>query len=136
MLTADEVLGRIRKLRVSLLAFRYLYYCKSESIVTDFEYDRRETELRSLVEDYPEIAEATAYHNECPTRTVGSSESISYPDEAFHLAESLLHTYDELKAGKELSTATTEELLTQLNDIAARISVPRTVRQPSIFDTI
>jgi len=81
---------------MSLLAFRFMYYVWSEALITDFDYDRRETELKALVAAYPDIARQCPYAAECPTCTVGSALHEDYPAEIQALAERLMLTHGEL----------------------------------------
>lgn len=76
-----------------LLAFRYLYYCRDESIINDFEYDARELELKQLVAEHPALDAACDYSAECPSRTVGTSIADDYPLAVQELAERLLATH-------------------------------------------
>lgn len=124
---AVQVQGRIKKLRTGLLAFRYLYYCQQQSLVTDFVYDAREFELRTLVESYPEIACNVEYDDICPTKTVGSDSVVDYPDEIMDLAERLACTHAELD-GRICPVHSTEELLVALEGITIQ-----PVTQPGLF---
>jgi len=84
---------RIKKLRVMLLVHRYAYYVKSAPMISDFQYDILENELKVLVAENPELEHKAAFDQECPTRTVGSSIATDYPLEIAELAERLLITH-------------------------------------------
>lgn len=92
-----ELIGRRRR---QCLVHRYLYYVKSESLITDSRYDELESELRELVAFYPDLADAAPLADECPSKTVGSSNLWDYPRGIQMVAESLL-TYDPTKAPVE-----------------------------------
>lgn len=94
---SDYARARIEKLRTMLLAFRYLYYCRDESIINDFEYDARELELKQLVAEHPALDAACDYSAECPSRTVGTSIAEGYPLPVQELAERLLATHEQRK---------------------------------------
>ncbi len=127
----DAIAGRIKKLRMGLLAFRYLYYCQQQSIITDFEYDAREFELRTLVDAYPAIAREVVYDDECPTKTVGSDSVVDYADEIMDLAERLLYMHTNVRNGEVVQKCTTEELTAELERIVVQLKQPAT--QPGLF---
>lgn len=87
--------ARIKKLRTELLAFRLLYYVWAESIVSDFEYDKRERELKQLVEANPAVAAQAPYADICPSVTVGSSDIGDYPVTIEALAGRLWQAHEE-----------------------------------------
>lgn len=85
----EEIAALILRRRKQCLIHRYLYYVNSESLISDAEYDRLERELRQLVSEYPAIAATVAFDEDCPSRTVGSSNIWDYPRELQYVAESL-----------------------------------------------
>jgi NAD-dependent DNA ligase len=85
-----EIGALIKKRRLQILVARFLYYVRSESLVTDAVYDAWENELKRLVAAHPDIANAQPYASMCPSRTVGSSIQDDYPRAVEQLAESLL----------------------------------------------
>jgi NAD-dependent DNA ligase len=89
-MTAKEIIAAITKYRTVCLVHRYLYYVKSESIVSDFTYDMQERKLRELIAHYPALAHRADHASFCPTENVGSSNADDYPRSIEQLAESLL----------------------------------------------
>lgn len=90
---------RLYMLRKSLLAFRFQYYVLAETCVTDFVYDKRESELKAMLAAHPELDKAVPYHKECPSRTVGSSDPYSYPAEIEQFARDMLDAHAALSEG-------------------------------------
>lgn len=140
MRTPEYVTARVTKLRAMLLAFRFMYYVWNESLITDFEYDKREQELKALVAEYPDIAQQCKYNAECPTRTVGSSQYGDYPVEIQSLAERLWLTDSEIRMhGLENPATTLAELEQQLDSIVKELgplaadSLPAKPTQPGLF---
>jgi NAD-dependent DNA ligase len=97
--------SRIQALRTGLLAHRYLYYVRSASLIADFEYDKREAELKKLVAENEDEARLTKYAAICPSNTVGSSSRHDYPIEIEVLAERLLAYADNLNGNEEREQA-------------------------------
>lgn len=85
-----EVAKQIAKRRRQCLVHRYIYYVRGENLIDDPTYDLWERELRALVTAHPDIAAATVYDDDCPSRHVGSSNLWDYPREIQHLGDSLL----------------------------------------------
>jgi len=129
----EAIAGRIRKLRTGLLAFRYLYYCQAQSLISDFEYDAREFELRALVDANPDIASAVVYAAVCPTKTVGSDSILDYPDEIMDLAERLSYIHDKTQNGFVAQKHTTEELISALDELEKQLAVSLPVTQSGLF---
>lgn len=84
-----DVAAQILRRRKQCLVHRYLYYVRAEPQIDDFTYDMWERELRALVTTNPAIAEAVEYADDCPTKTVGSSNLSDYPRELQMVGESL-----------------------------------------------
>jgi NAD-dependent DNA ligase len=85
-----DVKSQIERRRAQLLVHRFLYYVRSESLITDYQYDMWERELVALVKDYPDIAAEAKYADDCPTTKPGSSNIWDYPRELQHVADSIL----------------------------------------------
>src|SRR4051794_25253499 len=54
MTTTSDLAARVRELAESLTAHRAAYYA-SEPVISDFEYDQLEDELRALLAEHPEL---------------------------------------------------------------------------------
>lgn len=80
----------LRKRRRQCLVHRYIYYVRGETLIEDATYDIWERELRALVTAHPDIAARVEFDEDCPSRSVGSSNIWDYPKEIQHLGESLL----------------------------------------------
>lgn len=132
-MTPEYAKARITKLRMSLLAFRFMYYVWSESLITDFDYDRRETELKALIAEWPGVEQQCEYAAECPTRTVGSALHEDYPAEVQSLAERLMLTHSEIDGLEQ--PVPLPELESDLARIAATLYVaaPPKLQQPGLF---
>jgi NAD-dependent DNA ligase len=87
---SKEVEYKIRLRRNQCLLARICYYCYDDPLLPDYEYDRREAELRKLSEAYPEIAKSVEHYEICPSRIVGSDNINDYPIELVRKAQSLL----------------------------------------------
>lgn len=85
-----EVKQQIERRRKQLLVHRFVYYVRGESLITDFQYDMWERELRELVTKYPEVATRALYDDDCPTKVVGSSNLWDYPRELQYVGDSLI----------------------------------------------
>jgi NAD-dependent DNA ligase len=93
-----QIIKEITKYRTLCLIHRYLYYVKSESLISDFQYDTIERKLRALVAQHPALAGKADYALGCPVSNVGSSNADDYPRRIEQLAESLLAYH---KKGKQ-----------------------------------
>lgn len=89
-MTAKAIIAAITRYRTALLVHRYLYYVKSDPIVSDFNYDMMERKLKDLVAQYPALAFRADHASYCPAENVGSSNADDYPRRIEQLAESLL----------------------------------------------
>ncbi len=89
-MTRSETAAKICRRRRQCLVHRYLYYVKCEPLIDDFAYDLLERDLRTLVEENAELAASLLYADDCPTKSVGSSNLSGYPREMQCVAESLL----------------------------------------------
>lgn len=88
-----EAAAQIKKRRTQCLVHRYLYYVKNEPIISDYQYDMMERELKALCEKYPEVSMEVENYTFCPSHTVGAEDPENYPRHIEQLAESLLaHT--------------------------------------------
>jgi len=90
-----QVISEIARLRTICLIHRYLYYVKSEAIISDQAYDVHERKLKKLVADNPTLEYEADNFSYCPTRIVGSSLADDYPRRIEQLAESLLKYHKE-----------------------------------------
>jgi DNA ligase (NAD+) len=91
--TPFDAAAQILRRRKQCLVHRYLYYVLNTPLIDDQQYDAFERELRTLVEQFPHIAELVKYADDCPTKTVGSSMIGDYPRDLQMVAESL-HVYN------------------------------------------
>lgn len=96
----EDALTRIKHLRTMLLAMRFCYYCFDDPIITDFEYDKRETELKNLLAEHPELDKQAPYSDICPTKIPGSCYASDYPDEIEALARRLSEYHQKVKDGE------------------------------------
>jgi NAD-dependent DNA ligase len=88
--TDKQIISEITKYREICLIHRYLYYVKSESIISDLAYDTFERKLKQLVTDNPTLEYEADNFSYCPTKNVGSDNPEDYPRRVEQLAESLL----------------------------------------------
>lgn len=88
-----EIIKEISKYRAIALIHRYLYYVKSEPIISDIAYDMFERKLKALVTQYSGLAFEADNSTFCPTKNVGSDNPEDYPRRIEQLAEDLLKTY-------------------------------------------
>lgn len=95
----QSIAEQIVRRRKQLLVHRYCYYVRSESLIDDLQYDIMERELRLLVEQDAELADTLPYADDCPTKTVGSSNLWDYPRELQHIGDSLIAWVKEHPAG-------------------------------------
>src|SRR5579872_5689664 len=84
------IVARIRKLREMCVIHRYLYYVKSEPVISDYQYDMFERELKDLAGKHPDLANLAEIDMPAPERTVGSSNIDDYSRRIEQLAESIL----------------------------------------------
>lgn len=80
----DKNLSRVTELRNQLRAHRYLYYVKAAPVISDYQYDTLELELKKLIQEYPELDLP-----DCVLHTVGSDREQDYSDEIKRLANEL-----------------------------------------------
>src|SRR4051794_19421068 len=73
MTTTSDLAARVRELAESLTAHRAAYYA-SEPVISDFEYDQLEEELRTLLSEHPEL---TPDPN--PLEQVGAPSALHAP---------------------------------------------------------
>lgn len=85
-----DALREIERLRMIVLAHRYLYYVVAETAVSDDEYDRIEKRLLHLLKIWPEHKDEGLLEDICPSKNVGSSLEDSYPIEVRQLAMEFL----------------------------------------------
>ena len=102
---------QITKRRTQLLIHRYLYYVRCESLIDDFTYDMMERELKALVAENAQLAETLKYADDCPTKTVGTSNIWDYPKELQHLGDSLLAFNERWPFGYSAPVDAPEEVL-------------------------
>lgn len=111
-----DVKKQIERRRKQLLVHRYIYYVLGESLITDFQYDTWERELRELVTLHPEIATQAVYDDDCPTKVVGSSNLWDYPRELQYLGDSLIAFTERWPFGYTEEVEETENISEQLDD--------------------
>lgn len=69
----EEVKRKISKLSESLHHYNYMYYVKSESLISDFEFDMLLKELEDLESKFPELIDSNS-----PSKRVGGSVVKSF----------------------------------------------------------
>lgn len=85
----SEIKERILFLREELDRHNYLYYVKSESEISDFEYDHLMKELVKLENENPEFADSNS-----PSQRVGSDRNVEFEQVIHHYPMlSLENTY-------------------------------------------
>src|SRR5579871_2364291 len=89
-MTDAEIVAHIKKRRTQLCIHRYLYYVKSQPLISDYDYDMLERDLKKHVTEHPELAAKADISMLCPLNTVGSSDPDAYSRQIEQLAESLL----------------------------------------------
>lgn len=93
-MTPEQVKAKIDRLRIELQQHNYNYYVKSESYLSDYQYDLMIKELQQLEQDHPEFDDENS-----PTGRVGSDLNLEF--------ESFNHRYPMLSLG---NTYNKEEL--------------------------
>lgn len=86
----QNIVELIVRRRRQLLVHRYCYYVRSESLIDDLQYDILERELRQLVEQNVALADTLQYADDCPIKTVGSSNLWDYPRELQYIGDALI----------------------------------------------
>lgn len=61
MAVVQTIEERIRQLRYNVLVHSCIYYRYNDSIISDYEYDKRAKELKMLVNKYPDIASKAVF---------------------------------------------------------------------------
>ena len=85
-----QIVAEISKYRTICLIHRYLYYVKSDPLISDQQYDVFERKLKALVTQHPSLAFEAENQAFCPINNVGSDNPEDYPRRIEQLAESLL----------------------------------------------
>jgi len=93
-MTPEQANAKIDQLRKLLSQHNYDYYVRSESSISDYEYDQLINELQALEDDFPEFDDENS-----PTRRIGSDLNKEF--------ESFPHRYPMLSLG---NTYNKEEL--------------------------
>lgn len=61
-MTDDEIIQMIEELRDEILIHSYIYYELDDSVISDYEYDKKCKQLAELQEQYPKLAEESSWH--------------------------------------------------------------------------
>ena len=72
-MSLEEVKSKINQLSEQLHHYNYMYYVKSESLVTDYEFDMLLKELEALEAQFPELLDANS-----PSKRVGGAVTKNF----------------------------------------------------------
>ena len=104
-MTPEQVKAKIDRLRIELRQHNYNYYIKSDSYLSDFQYDLMIKELQQLEQDYPEFNDENS-----PTVRVGSDLNLEF--------ESFNHRYPMLSLGNTYNKEELEDFDQRVRKIA------------------